>query len=32
MVPLEKAITFSGYENIMLPIEERLIRETNNET
>ena len=32
MVPLEKAITFSGYENIMLPIEERLIRKTNNET
>ena len=32
MVPLEKAITFSGYENIMLPIEERLVRETNNET
>lgn len=32
MVPLEKAITFSGYENIMLSIEERLIRETNNET
>lgn len=32
MVPLEKAITFGGYENIMLPIEERLIRKTNNET